>query len=188
MSKHILTFDIEKRSKENENDYILEGYALKYETPTVLFEDKNGPVNEVIKRGALDKADVSDVILNFNHDDSVLLARTTNGTLHLEDTTEGLYIRADVSKSPRGKEIYDMVQSGLLQKMSFSFTIDDERFDRKSRTREVRSIKKLYDVSVVTFPAYDDTSIVALRNQISDEEKISLKKQELLNRFFEEEK
>ena len=188
MSKHIITFDIEKRSEQNVNDCILEGYAIKYESPTVLFKDDKGPVYEVIKRGALDKADTSDVILSFNHDDSVLLARTSNGSLHLEDRAEGLYIRANVTNSPKGKEVYDMVSSGLLSKMSFSFTIADAKFDRSSRTREIRSIDKLYDVSVVTFPAYDDTSVVALRKSIKDEEKKLLRKQELLDKFFKEDK
>ena len=81
-----------------------------------------------------------------------------------------------------------MVSSGLLNKMSFSFTIADAKFDRSSRTREIRSIDRLYDVSVVTFPAYDDTSVVALRKSISDEEKKILRKQELLDKFFKEDK
>lgn len=138
------------------------GYAIVFEQRTVLYED---PVTgyeygEIIDRNALGSADMSDVILRYNHTGHVL-ARTRNGSLRLSPDEHGLFIEADMSGSDEARKFYEEVKNGLIDKMSFRFTIADEEWDEQSRTRRVKSIGRLFDVSLVSFPAYEQTEVSA---------------------------
>lgn len=117
---------------------------------------------EEIDEHALDEADMSDVVLNFNHDNSLLLAGTRNGSLTLDLRNDGLYQTSKIIDTTQGKDVMKLVKSGLISKMSFAFTIardGEEWTERDGREyRKITKIDKLYDVSLVTFPAYSQTS------------------------------
>lgn len=115
---------------------------------------------EVIDRHALDEADLSDVIMQYDHQGKVL-ARLSNGTLGLEANDKGLFIYADLSKSQAAKELYEEIRNGLVTKMSWAFTVAEDEYNRETRTRTIKKIKKVYDVSAVSVPANGDTDISA---------------------------
>ena len=102
--------------------------------------------------------------MKYNHMDSFLiLARTRNKSLSLTVDNVGLKVRAELLDTNSNQDIYKMVKSGLLDKMSFSFTVDEQVWNREGRIpkRTITKIERLYDVSVVDTPAYDATSIYA---------------------------
>ena len=105
---------------------------------------------------------MDDVIFNYNHQGRVH-ARTRNKTLLLTVDDEGLHMRARVDGTAEGRSIYEDIRGGYIDRMSFRFTIGEESYDRDKRLWTVIRIKRLYDVSAVDIPAYDDTSIAARR-------------------------
>lgn len=139
---------------------IIEGYAAIFDQAEVMYEINNIAYSEEIKSGAFNNAEMKDVVLNFNHGGKPV-ARTKNNTLELRIDNHGLHIKADVGGTQAGREIYEEVKGGYLDKMSFAFTIAEEDYDRKARTRIIKGIKRVYDVAVVDFPAYEATSVVA---------------------------
>lgn len=187
---------IDKRKKQH-NDYIrmsdvmvaettngdgkliVEGMAVVFDQPTVLFEWEGLEYSEVIERGALDNTDVSECFFKYNHSNQVMaMARVKNGTLQLEVRDEGLYIRAELADTTGGRDLYTLIKRGDIDKMSFAFNIEDEEFDEESRTFRVKSISKLWDVAAVNVPAYDGTSIYARRR--GEVEALRAKKAEAL--------
>jgi hypothetical protein len=155
-------FDVEARSmgEAGNRELIAEGYAAKFNSPTVLFEVDGVEYREVIDPGAFNGADMSDVIFNYDHAGKVL-ARNSNGTLDLTTDNVGLHIKARLHGTKEGRELHEEIDGGYVTKMSFRFTVAEERYDRASRTRTIVRFKKIYDVSAVSIPAYDDTSISA---------------------------
>lgn len=139
----------------------IEGYAVVFDTPTVLDKDPyTGTVfYEVISRKAFDGCDLSDVILNVDHEGTPL-ARTRAGTLTLTPDSHGLKVSATLSTG-RGRELWEDIAAGNLDKMSFAFTVSEESYDQAARTRTIQRIGKLWDVSVVTRPAYEQTCVYA---------------------------
>lgn len=148
---------------EEENKLIVEGYALRFEETTVLWTDEFGnEYKEVIKRGALDVADLSDVPFKYNHsNETMIMARTRNNTLQLTIDELGLFIRAELADTTTGNDLYKLIKRGDIDKMSFAFTVLEDTYDRESRTRAINKIDKLFDVAAVDLPAYDGTSINA---------------------------
>jgi HK97 family phage prohead protease len=148
--------------KEESKEMIVEGYAVTYDTPTLLWEYEGEKYYEVIAKGALDDADLSDVPFKYNHCDSVMImARTRNKTLELSIDQKGLFIRAKLADTTQGNDLYKLIQRGDIDKMSFAFTVRQEAYDRETKTRIIQKIEKLYDCSAVDFPAYNTTSITA---------------------------
>lgn len=139
----------------------IEGYAVVFEQKTVIAKDSytGADFYEVIGRGALDSCDLSDVVLNVDHQGAPI-ARTRAGTLALTIDEHGLKISATLTTT-RGREVWEDVKAGNLDKMSFAFSVDEEEYDKATRTRTIRKIGRLWDVSVVTFPAYEQTSAIA---------------------------
>ncbi len=154
-------FDMQCRSDSDGGMYA-EGYAVVFDSPTVLFEMDGVEYREQICRGALDDADMSDVIFNYNHGGKVM-ARTRNNTLSLTVDDHGLLVRARLDGTEEGRRLYEEIRGGYIDRMSFRFTIKEESFDREAHQWNVRAVKRLYDVSAVDIPAYDDTSIEARR-------------------------
>lgn len=154
----------ELRSKtENEPDdsMVLEGRAVVFNSPEVMFTDEDGTeYKEQVDRDAFMNAKMDDVILNMNHEGQAL-ARTRNNTLQLEITEDGLDVTADMSKSRASRDAYEAVQNGLLDKMSFAFTVARDFYDENTHTRTILEIDRLFDVSLVNFPAYEATSVSA---------------------------
>ena len=159
---------IEVRALPGEGEArIVEGYATTFNQPYELWRD--GPdyiFQEQVDRGAFDKTDMSDVIMQYDHEGRVF-ARTSNGTLELRTDDHGLHIRADLSGTEIGRQLYEEIKGGYTDKMSFGFTVDaDERLITEEAgvvtiLRTIKSIGKLYDVSAVSLPANNATEISA---------------------------
>ncbi len=154
------------RALQNDtNDMKIEGYAVRYDEPaTHTFGEY--AFTEVIKRGALDNTDFSDVVLRYNHNDTwCIMARTKNNSLQLIKDDIGLKIQANLIETQSNRDIYKAIQSGLIDKMSFSFTVEEKGDNwsttKKQTYREITNINKLYDVSVVDTPFYDTTNVYA---------------------------
>ena len=147
---------------------IIEGYALLFENETMIGSEEWGWI-EVIKTGALDETDMKKVPMKYNHEDSYLaLASTKNGSLELKVDDKGLFFHAELLENGSNRDIYSAIESGLIDECSFAFTIDYanggeiwiEESDKMPR-REIVKIKRLFDISVVDLPAYDNTTVAA---------------------------
>ena len=152
--------------EEDENKMVLEGYALVFNEDTLIGDEENGFI-ECIDRNALKEANMTDVPMKYNHNDShLIIARTRNKSLQLTVDDKGLKVRAELIDTESNKDIYKMVCAGLLDKMSFAFTVSSQKIDRSGDIpkRTITGIDRLYDVSVVDLPAYDQTSIVVGRS------------------------
>ncbi len=157
----MITKDREYRSFDFEADEMkIEGQAVTFENPTVMFEYDGMKFYEVISRDAFDEAKIDDVVLNIDHQGKPA-AKTRNKTLELRKSESGLFILADLSKNATGRELYEDIQNGFYEKMSFAFSVRQDSYDKETRTRRIEKIDRLFDVSAVTFPAYDQTSIMA---------------------------
>ena len=151
----------EVRFEENEGKMILEGYAIVFEQETLIGDEERG-FTEDISRNALQDTLMKDVPLKYNHMDSFLiLARTKNKSLTLSVDNIGLKVHAELIDTHSNEDVYKMVRSGLLDKMSFAFTVAKQSWDRSKKVpvRRIEKIDRLFDVSVVDLPAYDGTSI-----------------------------
>lgn len=162
---------LEMRAVGEGDKMTVEGYAIVFEQPAT-----HGRFTETIKRGALDGADMKNVPLRYNHNDNVMvMARTKNNSLRLIVDDKGLLIQADLLDTQSNRDLYAGIQAGLIDKMSFAFTVadggDQWTFGEKETTREVTKINKLYDVSVVDAPFYDGTSVYARSLELLDGEK-----------------
>ncbi len=152
--------------KGDAGEMVVEGYATTFNMPYELWRDKEMTVNEQVDRHAFDETDMSDVIMQYDHEGRVF-ARTNNGTLELRTDDHGLHIRADLSGTEIGRQLYEEIKGGYTDKMSFGFTVDsDERLITEeagvvTTLRTIKSIGKLYDVSAVSLPANNATEISA---------------------------
>ena len=146
--------------EEGSEEYRVKGTAVVFDTPTVLFVCDGIEYKEIIDRHAFDGCDLSDVIFNYNHGGKVV-ARLRNKTLALAITERGLEVEADLSGTQAGRELYEEIDGGYIDKMSFSFSVREAKYDSVTHTRTITKVKKLYDVSAVDIPAYEETSISA---------------------------
>lgn len=135
-------------------------YATTFNKPYLLYEFDGVQYFEVIDRNALVGADMSDVIMQYNHEGKVL-ARQSNKTLGIEADESGLFTFADLSKSRAAQDLYEEINNGLITKMSWAFKVLEDAYDRDTHTRTILKIKKVYDVSAVSYPANSDTEISA---------------------------
>lgn len=165
---------------------IIEGYALTFEQPAT-HEYPSGKGNtciftEILKRGSLDNCEMVNVPLRYNHNDTwCIIASTRNNSLRLTVDNYGLKIRAELADTQANRDIYEVIKTGLIDKMSFAFSIhpDGEEWKKGSRSgeviREVTSMKKLYDVSVVDTPFYESTSIHIVKEEPLELRKMKMK-------------
>lgn len=158
----------------NDDKMLIEGYAITYEQPAT-HQYGSRKFTEIIKKGALDKTDMKDVPLRYNHNDNVMImARTRNKSLKLIKDEKGLKVEAELLDTQSNRDLYKGIQKGLIDKMSFAFTVADKgdtwTFGEKETKREVNNIAKLWDVSVVDTPFYDSTSIYARSFELLESE------------------
>lgn len=142
-----------------DEEMIVEGYASTFE-PYVLWREGDVEVREQIDPHAFDNADMTDVIMQYDHEGRVF-ARQSNGTLQLSVDDHGLKIRADLSKTEGARQLYEDIRSGMITQMSFAFSIADDEYDKKQHLRSIRSVRRVYDVSAVSIPANPGTEIAA---------------------------
>lgn len=145
---------------------VVEGYATTFDDPYLLFKEDGYEFWEEVDRNAFNKTDLSDVIMQYDHEGRVI-ARNTNGTLTLTPDDHGLKVRADLGGTELGAEIWNEVEGRYSTKMSMGFIVRaDERIVEENKetgtvkvTRRILDISKLFDVSIVSYPANDHTSI-----------------------------
>jgi len=156
-------FDFETRAlpqEDGKQELWVEGYAARFNSPTVLFEMGGVEYKEQVASDAFAEAKMDDVIFNYNHGGRVM-ARTRNKTLQLAVDENGLFIRARLDGTEEGRSLYQDIQNGYIDRMSYRYTVAAEAYDNENRTWTLLRVKRLYDVSAVDIPAYEDTSIEA---------------------------
>lgn len=167
-NKEVRFSTIVGKSTDEAEPMIIEGYAIVFNQETLIGDREHG-FTEVIDRRSLDGADLEDVPLKYNHTDNrLILARTRNGSLTFQIDDHGLKIRAELIDTQSNRDVYKSVAAGLLDKMSFAFTVKSQSWDRSGDVpkRTITQIDRLYDVSVVDLPAYEGTSIDALTRSL----------------------
>lgn len=178
--KEIRKLDMQFRAEDTEDGKMeIKGYAVVFNSPETY------GYTEVISDKALDETDMSDVVLRYNHNDSfMVLARTRNKSLQLEKDDKGLMIDAVLQDDITDhRNIYNAIKSGLIDKQSFAFSVDEDEYDYDTDTRTITKIGKLFDVSVVDQPFYNATDVSIARKE-NDE---FLEKREELRKQHEQE-
>lgn len=165
-----------ERRAEGDSERVVSGYATTFNQPYELYRfNVTGGVyivNEQIDAHAFDETDMSDVVMQYDHEGRVF-ARISNGTLELDPDEHGLHIRANLGGTEIGRQLYEEIEGGYTTKMSFGFRVGEDKreetVERNNETgvttttilRTITKISKLYDVSAVSLPANDATSISA---------------------------
>lgn len=161
--------NLEIRTEDSDDgSMIVEGYATTFNTPYELIKLPGYTVYEQIDARAFDECDMTDVIMQYDHMGRVF-TRTGNGTLKLSIDKHGLKIRAELSGTEIGRQLYQEIRGGYTTKMSIGFVVDkdsrtvteDHETGAIEVLRTITSIRKLYDVSAVSTPANDTTEISA---------------------------
>lgn len=162
--KEIRTADIsaDKPKTTTENELVLVGRPIVFDEPTTI-RASFGEYTEIIKRGALDNADLSDIRLLYNHDSNKLPLARTPKTMSFALDPAGLSMRAILPETENGKGVYTAVDRRDLSGMSFAFKVSDggSHYDAKTNTRTITKIDKVYEFSITPFPAYPQTSLEA---------------------------
>lgn len=158
--------EAETESEETE-DMTVEGYATTFNEPYTLYEDNDIIYREQVDPNAFEETDMDDVIMQYDHEGRVF-ARTANETLSLNVDDKGLFIRANLGGTEIGRNLFEEIRGGYTDKMSFGFIVDkdeelrtDAEDGRVDILRTITGISKLYDVSAVSIPANNGTSIGA---------------------------
>jgi len=158
-TRALAVFSSGQESRRIDSDHYVEGYAARYE-PYVLYYDGDQPVYERFEPGCFDDCDMSDVIMQYDHEGKVL-ARTSNGSLIVGVDDTGLYFAADLGRTEAARSLYDDVKAGMVTRMSWRFRCGTYYYDVETRTIVHKTVKKIYDVAPVSIPANDNTEINA---------------------------
>lgn len=152
-----------------DEEYRVKGYATTFDDPYTLYEDKDLVLKEIIDRSALDEADMSDIIMQYDHEGRVF-ARTSNNTLTVTPDAHGLEMEADLGGTSLGRGLFEEIKGGYTTKMSWGFSVNRDKDEwtseqlpdgRSLEVRRIKSVRKVYDVSAVSLPANDATEISA---------------------------
>lgn len=192
------TFEVRELLPEEGDKMVVRGYASTFNEPYTLYNDGQYIFREQVDPHAFDEADLSDVILQYNHEGRVF-ARTSNDTLQVSVDDKGFAVEADLGGTEIGRQLYEEIKGGYTTKMSFGFVVTEDRREetenREENTYEVlrtiTKIGKVYDVSAVSIPANDGTSISSrnlvdgLIKEIEEErlKALELERQRLLTRI-----
>ena len=152
-------------NKRLDSDYYVEGFATTFNQPYVLWEYDGIQFKEMVDRHALDTADLSDIIMQYDHRGTVFARNKMGGgkpaTLIAEPQESGFFIAANLGLTDAAKRMYEDISSGLIYQMSWSFIVSEDAYDRDTHTRTILRVKKVYDVSAVSIPANAATEISA---------------------------
>ncbi len=152
----------ETDEQKGEAGKTISGYAILYDTPSKPMEAGDATFTETIAKGALNGVDFSDLAMFYNHDYAKILASVKAGTLEVTSDDKGLAFKATLTDTTLADDVYKNIEAGNLDSMSFGFTVgedDWEQGDDGNYTRTVTKIDNLYELSVVAFPAYDETDV-----------------------------
>ena len=166
--KEIRKLDLQFRAENNEEDKMeIKGYAAVFNSPETY------DYTEVIAPTAFDEADMSDVVLRYNHNDTfMVLARTRNKSLQLSVDEKCLFMDAVLQDDiQQHKDIFNAIKSGLIDKQSFAFVVADggDTYDYDTDTRTITKIAKVFDASVVDQPFYNETDVSVARDVNNNE-------------------
>lgn len=160
-----LTTAAQGQTKRFDTDFYVEGFATTFDKPYLLYEHDGIKFYEVIDRNALAQADMTDVIMQYNHAGMVFarnkMAKGKPSSLLVEPQSGGLFIAADLGLTDEARGMYDAIDKGLIYKMSWAFRVAEDAYNKDTRTRTILKIKKVYDISAVSYPANADTDISA---------------------------
>ena len=167
LMKEIRLNECEVRADDQEEGkMIIEGYPIVFDKEAYI-EGWDGGFYEKVDRKAFDNADMSDVCLKINHnDDFFICARTRNGSLQLTPDEKGMFIHAELIDTTQNRDVYKMVQAGLLTEGSFAFTVTDDHEEVKDGNihRTILGIGKLFDVAICTNGAYGNLTEIYARS------------------------
>lgn len=160
--------DAEGAEPEESGEMIVEGHASTFNQPYCLYDDGEFRIEEQVDPAAFEGCDMDDVIFQYNHEGRVY-ARTRNNTLEVSTDETGLFVRANLGGTEEGRKLYQEIQEGYTDRMSFGFTVTGDEVtrteDREAGTttilRTITKVGKLFDVSAVSLPANDGTDISA---------------------------
>lgn len=165
-----------KREEGAEQSFIVEGYATTFGDTYELFRDGKYIVREKVDKDAFANTDMSDVVFQIDHEGRVF-ARTRNESLVLEVDDHGLLTRTNLGLTESSRSVYEDINAGLYDRMSFAFTVTGEEYEEEEQengdvilTRTITEVGKLYDVSAVSFPANPYTDISARSKDLIDGE------------------
>jgi len=152
-------------AKRINSDFYVEGFATTFNTPYMVWEYDGISYYEVVDRNALFGADMSDVIMQYDHAGTVFARNKMPAgkppCLMIEPQESGLFIAADLGIIDEARKLYASIEAGLVNKMSWAFRVLEDAYNKETRTRTILKIKKVYDVSAVSYPANGDTDITA---------------------------
>ncbi|MBP0725542.1 HK97 family phage prohead protease [Bacillus sp. RG28] len=177
VEKRTLTFqDLQIRQSQNDGDEgksapKISGYAAVYNSESELLY---GFFKEVIRPGAFDNSINNDVRCLFNHDSSKVLGRTVSNTLKLTSDAKGLYFEVTPPDAVWAEDLLESIKRGDINQMSFGFTVNDDKWETLADGTDLRELLdvNLFEVSVVTFPAYQATTVSARSTEEIEEESI----------------
>lgn len=175
MERRVILTQFEMRQLDDGKTTVIDGYALKFEKKS----ENIGGVDEVLDRHCLDHTDMSNVVALINHDPNYPLARNTVtdgvGKLELSVDDVGLRFRLIPTETTYVKDLMANMAAGVVNQCSFAFTIANNganwSYDRDKDMyhRRITAIERLWDVSVVTTPAYPDTEAQTTQRSLQDE-------------------
>ena len=161
-----------RADEQDEGKMIIEGYPIVFDQEAYI-EWWDGGFFEKVDRHAFDEADMSDVVFKYNHNDDFFpMARTRNGSLTLTPDDKGMFIHAELIDTTENRDIYKMVQAGLLKEGSFAFTIKEDKQeldDNGEVHRTITKVGKLFDCALCVNGAYGDLTNLMARNKESYE-------------------
>lgn len=142
---------------------VLTGRPVIYGEPTIIRDPLGGSYIEIVERGALQSADITDVRLLVGHDGSRIPLARTPKTMSLKLDDDGLTFEAQIPETEAGREAFEAVRRGDIRGMSYAFTVpkDGDSYDALTNTRVIRQIAKVYECSLTAFPAYEATTVSA---------------------------
>ena len=177
------SFDL-RSADEDQGEMILKGHASVFNQKTRLY----GKTFEQIERGAFSEVLSDDCYALFNHDPNLVLASVKSKTLDLVEDEMGLLATIKVANTSFGRDVFNLIKSGVIRKMSFGFQVRQQDIqqhffeDSKETLVIIKKVSRLYDVSPVTYPAYEGTDISAEMRAFIDKDPfayLELKKNKL---------
>lgn len=177
-NREFRSMELRKREvrEGEEKNYIVEGYATTFNEAYELYRDGKYVVREMVSKEAFKDTDMTDVIFQIDHEGRVY-ARTRNRSLSLEVDEHGLKTTTDLGLTESSRSVYEDIDKGLYDRMSFAFTVSKDSYTEEEMengdiivTRTILGIGKLYDVSAVSFPANPYTDISARSKDLIDGE------------------
>ena len=169
MTLNIVERDDTAEETEQNEEMRVSGYASTFNEPYVLYADDELVYREQVDSNAFADTDMSDVIMQYDHEGRVF-ARNSNNTLTVLPDEKGLFIEADLGGTELGRQLYEEIRGGYTNKMSFGFIVSDDEETRSTAEdgrvdilRTITGVSKLFDVSAVSIPANNATSI-SVRN------------------------